>query len=87
MNPKDLKSWLIQRARYLAVGINPLFHGTRYPNEILASGYLSHGSVGDLAVCFSRSPEEAAFWATLEREDEPSDHAVSVGADQRRHLS
>jgi hypothetical protein len=47
--PKDPKTWLVQRARDLAVGINPLFHGTRYPGEILASGSLKAGSIGDPA--------------------------------------
>jgi hypothetical protein len=76
--PADPKTWLVQRARDLAVGINPLFHGTRYPDEILMSGMLKAASIGDACVCFSRSPEEAAFWATLEREDDEGRGAVFV---------
>ena len=76
--PTNPQLWLAKRSRSLAVGISPLFHGTRYPNAILESGMLQPSSVGDTVVCFSRSPEEAAFWATLPRDDDEGHGAVMV---------
>jgi hypothetical protein len=61
--------FLIESARLLARGVSPLFHGTRYLSQILQYGALRAAEIGDCVVCFTRSPEEAAFWATLERDD------------------
>jgi hypothetical protein len=58
--PADPQLWLADRARGLAVGVNALFHGTPYPNAVLASGTLEASPVCQV-VCFSRSPHEAAF--------------------------
>jgi hypothetical protein len=55
-----------------------LFHGTRYPALILASGFLKTAEVGPNCVCFSRSPEVAAFSATLPREDGEGSGAIMV---------
>ena len=77
--PANSRLWLAQRARDLAVGINPVFHGTRYANAILAAGTLVPDRfVGDPVVCFSRSPFEAAFWATLPRDIDEGRGAVLV---------
>jgi len=54
-----------------------LFHGTPYPNAVLASGTLEASPVCQV-VCFSRSPHEAAFWATLPRDDNEDWCAVLV---------
>jgi hypothetical protein len=75
--PADPQLWLAERARELAVGVNALFHGTPYPNAVLASGTLEASPVCQV-VCFSRSPHEAAFWATLPRDDNEDWCAVLV---------
>jgi hypothetical protein len=49
--PTDDQLWLSQRARDLAMGINPLFHGTRYPN---ANGSPSYRLVGDDSAAFGQ---------------------------------
>jgi hypothetical protein len=69
---------LARCARDLAAAINPLFHGTRYLNEILASGFLEPSTVGATAVCFSRSPDAAAYWAAMPRDDDEGRGAVLV---------
>jgi hypothetical protein len=76
--PADPQFWLAERARELAVGVHALFHGTPYPNAVLASGMLVPASVGDQVICFSRSPHEAAFWAILPRDDNEDTCAVFV---------
>jgi hypothetical protein len=76
-SPKDAK-WLAQRARELAAGSNALFHGTRYPNMILTAGALEPDTIGDPAICFTRSPEAAAYWATMERDTDEGRGAIFV---------
>ena len=73
--PADPQLWLAERG--LAVGVNALFHGTPYPNAVLASGTLEASPVCAV-VCFSRSPHEAAFWAILPRDDNEDTCAVLV---------
>jgi hypothetical protein len=64
--PNDPQLWLANCARELARGRSVLFHGTPFPNAILKSGELRFDeSCGDPVVCFTRSPNEAAFWAAL----------------------
>jgi len=55
-----------------------LFHGTRYHTSILRSGMLLFATSGAPVVCFSRSPEVAAYWATLPRDDDEGCGAVFV---------
>jgi hypothetical protein len=74
----DLEFWISEVSRDLAIGINPLFHGTRYPLTILKSGKLIPGPCGDVAVCFTRSALVAAYWATLPRDDGEDRGAVFV---------
>ena len=74
---KSPEVWLAQRARDLAAGINPLFHGTRYPNLILKYGSLEPDTITGV-ICFSRSPEAAAYFATMERENDEGRGAIFV---------
>jgi hypothetical protein len=69
---------LSAKAREIARGCDVLFHGTRYCGLILASAFLKAAEVGPNCVCFSRSPEVAAFSATLPREDDEGSGATMV---------
>lgn len=69
---------LSAKAREIAKGHDALFHGTRYRALILASGFLKTAEVGPNCVCFSRSPEAAAFSATLPREDDEGSGAIMI---------
>jgi hypothetical protein len=66
LRPANIEVWLARQARELALGLNPLFHGTRYLNSILSDGYLKPTGNPE-AVYFSRSADAAAYWATMER--------------------
>ena len=68
-----------------------LYHGTPYPRLILRSGTLLRAECGDEKVCLTRSPEVAAYWALLQRDDHearggPIRHArdQDCAADRRR---
>jgi hypothetical protein len=65
-------------ARKIARGHDALFHGTRYWGLIFASGFLKAAEVGPNCVCFSRSPEVAAFSATLPRDDDEGSGAILI---------
>ena len=56
-------------ARAAARNSDVLYHGTRYTEEILRDMELRHAHIGDECVCLTRSPEVAAYWATLPRDD------------------
>lgn len=45
-----------------------LFHGTRYPGQILGSNTILVPDSGIEAISFTRSPEVAAYWAILPRD-------------------
>src|SRR5262245_50967826 len=60
---------LAAEVRSQARGRDVVFHGTRYPRRILADQTLKSASAGDEAVCFSRSPDMAAYWAAQQRRD------------------
>jgi hypothetical protein len=47
-----------------------LYHGTRFHNAILNSGWLLRPLLGDKCVSFSRQPSVALYMATLERDDD-----------------
>jgi hypothetical protein len=79
----DKEVYLAQSARILSRGVSPLFHGTRYLSQILQSGALEPQEPGDCAVCFTRSPEEAAYWATIERDD-PDEYGAILVFDRDR---
>jgi hypothetical protein len=70
---------LAQLARHIAGQTDALYHGTRNLRGILATGKFVFGtSGGDPVVCMTRSPEEAARWATLERDDDEGRGAILV---------
>jgi hypothetical protein len=50
-------------AREIGRGHDPIYHGTRHPDEVLGSGELKPDGNG--AIYFSRSPEVAAHFALL----------------------
>jgi hypothetical protein len=54
-----------------------LFHGTRYRESVLASGIL-RCTPGAQTLSFTRSPDVAAHWAVLPRDDDEGAGAVLV---------
>jgi len=52
-------------ARKHAWGKDAIFHGTRYANETLRSGKLISPDSGCCAICLTRSPETAAYFALM----------------------
>ena len=58
-------------------GRDVLYHGTRYPKEIFFSNSLLADEISN-AVCLTRSPEVATYWATLPRDDDEKFGAVFV---------
>jgi hypothetical protein len=69
---------LVQLSRQLAGRRPVLFHGTRYPASIERSGVLLFATSGDPVISFSRSPEVAAYWADVPRDDDEGRGAVFV---------
>jgi hypothetical protein len=57
-----------QKARALTRGQDVLFHGTRYRESVLASGILMF-TPNAQTLSFTRSPDVAARWAALPRDD------------------
>lgn len=55
-----------------------LFHGTRYANAIVSSGWLLAPTIGDKCVSFSRNPAVAIYMAALEREVDEGQGTVLV---------
>lgn len=52
-------------ARKIAWGKDAIFHGTRYACETLQSGELVPPEWGARAICLTRSPETAAYFALM----------------------
>jgi hypothetical protein len=71
------KQFLRDKARALGRGRDVLFHGTRYRESILASGFLRY-TPGVDTLSFTRSPDVAAHWAAIPREDEEQAGTVFV---------
>ena len=66
---------LSKKAREIARGQDVLYHGTRYRESILKSGFLKAFQ----AVSFTRSPEVAAYWAaSVPRDDDEGAGAILV---------
>lgn len=65
-------------AREIAMDRDVLYHGTRYPKLVLETGVLLQAVSGDQKVCLTRSPEVAAYWALLERDDDEACGAILV---------
>ena len=61
----DRERTLARLARKVAWGKDAIFHGTRYANETLRSGKLIPPEWGDRAICLTRSPETAAYFALM----------------------
>jgi hypothetical protein len=61
----DRERVMARLARKLAWGREAIFHGTRYANETLRSGRLIPPDWGDRAICLTRSPETAAYFALM----------------------
>jgi hypothetical protein len=66
-----------KKARAFARGQDVLFHGTRYRESVLASGIL-RCAPGAQTLSFTRSPDVAAHWAGLPRDDDEGAGAVLV---------
>jgi hypothetical protein len=67
-------------ARKLATNRDVLYHGTRYRHSILKMEILFRPEVGDavFAVSLTRSPEVAAYWALLKRDDDEGRGSILV---------
>lgn len=68
---------LATAARAAASGRAALFHGTRMPHRVIASGVL-RASARPAAVSLTRSPDVAAYWAVLPRDKPDEVPAVLV---------
>jgi hypothetical protein len=75
IRPTNNEVWLARRAREQALGLNALFHGTRYLSCILSDGYLKPTGNPDM-VRFSRSADTAAYWAMMERDGDEGRGAI-----------
>ena len=69
---------LVLLARKLATNRDVLYHGTRYRQSILKTETLFRPEVGVDAVSFTRSPEVAAYWALLNRDDDEGRGSILV---------
>jgi hypothetical protein len=69
---------LASAARATAMNRDVLYHGSRYARLILKTGTLLRSDTGDKKVCLTRSPEVAAYWALMERDDDEKHGAVLV---------
>jgi hypothetical protein len=65
-------------ARQKAMDRDALYHGTRFAELILKTGVLFYSDPGDPKVSFTRSPEVAAYWALLERDDDEGRGSVFI---------
>ena len=78
MLPTKRERWLANNAQCLALGVDVLYHGTRYRGAILRAGALLPAPVSDVSVCFTRSALEAAYWAMLPRDDDEGIGSIFV---------
>lgn len=69
---------LTMQLRTVTRGMDVIFHGTRYPRQILMQDTLLYSRSGYQAVFFTRSLQVASYWALLERDDDEQDGAVLV---------
>lgn len=68
----------IDSVRRAAWGRDVIFHGTRYPNQVLASDRMLFSRSGYRAVCFTRLAEVAVYWAEVKRDDDEGCGAVLI---------
>jgi hypothetical protein len=69
---------LSQDARAIAGRQAVLYHGTRHPRSVLRMNTLFYSHQGSAQVSFTRSPEVAAYWALLERDNDEGKGAILV---------
>ena len=69
---------LANMARKKARNRDVLYHGTRYANSILKTGVLFRADVGEPKVFLTRSAEVAAYWATIERDDDEGRGSILI---------
>ena len=69
--------FLCEKTRTFARGLDVLFHGTRYRESVLASGFLKISRCSQ-SVAFTRSPAVAAHFATLPHDDDEGVGAILV---------
>jgi hypothetical protein len=55
-----------------------LYHGTRYPHQILKGNELRWPDAGLPTISFSRLPEASAYWAIMVRDDDEGQGAVFI---------
>lgn len=62
-------------ARAKAKGRDAIYHGTRFPRALFAENILRSSDTGDDVICFSRSPDVAAYFALMQRywDEQPID--------------
>ena len=65
-------------ARQKAMDRDVLYHGRRFSKLIQKTGVLLYSDPGDPKVSFTRSPEVAAYWALLERDDDEGRGSVFI---------
>jgi hypothetical protein len=70
-------------ARQIGRGRDAIFHGTRHANESLRAGKLICPDWDDCAICFSRSPETAAYFANLRMDDADRESRAVLVLDRR----
>jgi hypothetical protein len=67
---------LANHARKIAMKRDVLYHGTRHAQSILSMGVIFSAERDQ--VCFTRSPEEAAYWALLKRDHDEGGGAILI---------
>jgi hypothetical protein len=75
---------LAATARKLAMNRDVLYLGTRHAQSILTTGVLFRAEEGG-KVCFTRSAEEAAYWALLPRTEDEGHGAILIFDRQLLH--
>jgi hypothetical protein len=76
--PTDRERWLANHAHFFLFGVDVLYHGTRYAGAILRSGMLLPSPGATNAICLTRSPLEAAYWAMFPRDGDEGRGTVFV---------
>jgi hypothetical protein len=69
---------LAKQARKIAGNRDVLYHGTRYAPSILNIGMILRGTTGSKAVSLTRSPDVAAHWAFVPRDDDNGRGAILI---------
>ena len=70
---------LANLARKTAMKRDVLYHGTRHAQSILSMGVIFCAEYAhQVSVSFTRSPEEAAYWALLERDNDEGRGAILI---------